>query len=183
MKKYLISIIMVAFSFALLSCGDNNPLKKDGGSPPATPPASTTPTLDDTLWVQIDPLNSATDTPKKAFLTGFMGVSLAFFHQGKGCYDISSLPNASKFTLTVGTPIPPTNYNLTYLSQCATTDTPTNKKPYTLNLHGGSTLGGATGTVGPNTTFTISADGLTMAVVDAGNHFTLTKAVPSPPLS
>ena len=177
MKKYLISIIMVAFSFALFSCGDNNPLKKDGGSPPVIPP-----TLDDTLWVQIDPLNSATDTPKKAFLTGFMGVSLAFFHQGKGCYDISSLPNASKFTLTVGTPIPPTNYNLTYLSQCATTDTPTNKKPYTLNLHGGSTLAGATGTIG-TTTFTISADGLTMDVLNAGAHKTLTKAVPSPPLS
>ena len=183
MKKYLISIIMIAFSFTLLSCGGLFPVKKGVGSPPATPPASTTPTLDDTLWVQIDTGNPAADTPREAFLTGWMSVEIAFFHQGKACYDTSSLPSASKFTLTVGTPIPPANYNLTYLSQCGAIDRPTDKVPYTLNLHGGSTLGGATGTIRTFTTFTISADGLTMTLFDAGNHYTFTKAVPSPPLS
>ena len=183
MKKYLISIIMVAFSFALLSCGDNNPLKKDGGSPPITPPASTTATLDDTLWVQINPTNPAIDTPREAFLTGWMSIDIAFFHQGKACYDVSTLSNASLFTPVFGNPIPSANYNLTYLSQCGAIDRPTFKKPYTLNLHGGSTLGGATGTINGTTTFTISADGLTMDVFNHGSHNILTKAVPSPPLS
>ena len=183
MKKYLISIIMVAFSIALLSCGGLNPVKKDGGSPPATPPASTTATLDDTLWVQINPTNPAIDTPREAFLIGWMGNFLTFFHQGKACKSSSGLLGSSQFAPSFGNPIPPANYTLTFLSQCGPTDTPADKAPYTLDLHGGSTLGGATGTIGTNTTFTISADGLTMDVLSAGNHFILTKAVPSPPLS
>ena len=180
MKKYLISIIMVAFSFALLSCGGLNPLKKDGGSPPATPP-----TLDDTLWVQINPLNPAVDTPKKAFLTGSMSGSLAFFHQGKACSNPSQPIAPAEFAPVYLSPIPPAKYTLTHLRQCGSTDTPAFKKPYTLDLHGGSTLGGATGTIGTIETFTISADGLTMDITVLGTsaHHILTKAVPSPPLS
>ena len=183
MKKYLISIIMVAFSFALLSCGDLNPVKKDGGSPPATPPV-TPPTLEDTLWVQILPLDATADTPQEAFLTGAMSLALAFSHQGKGCQPGgTAITKALDFAPGPGIPIPPANYNLTFLNQCGVTDTPANKVPYTLNSHGRSTLGGATGTIGTDLTFTISADGLTMDILNAGTHYILTKAVPSPPLS
>ena len=179
MKKYFISIIMVAFSFALFSCGDNNPLKKDGGSPPVTPP-----TLDDTLWVNIIPGDTLYGTPKKAFLSGAMSFTVAFFHQGKGCQTGGTgVSKAIDFAPGPSTPIPPANYTLTFLSQCGKTDTPANKVPYTLNSHGGSTLGGATGTIGTDLTFTISADGLTMDVLNHGTHYALTKAVPSPPLS
>ena len=178
MKKYLIPIIMVAFSFALFSCGGLNPVKKDGGSSPVTPP-----TLDDTLWVHVDASNPLYDTPKKVFLTGSLVFSLTFFHQGKGCQLSGSILTAADFSPSYGAAIPPTKYTLTHLSQCGATDRPANKEPYTLNSHGRSTLGGATGTIGTTSTFTISADGLTMDVLNHGTHYALTKAVPSPPLS
>ena len=181
MKKYLISIIMVAFSFALLSCGGLNPVKKDGGSPPATP---TGPSLEGTLWAEVITSIPVLDTPKKAALSTSMGNEVIVFANGKSCLNPGGEPLASSnYGNPPGTAIPSSKYTISFFKQCGDVETPTKRVSYTLDLHGGSTLAGATGTIGTNTTFTISADGLTMDVLNAGTHFILTKAVPSPPLS
>ena len=176
MKKYLISIIMVAFSFALFSCGGLNPVKKDGGS--------TTPTLEGTLWAKILTSYPPLNTPKKAALSTSMGNEVIVFADGKSCLDAGGEPLASSnYGNPPGTPMPSSKYTISFFKQCGDVETPTKRVSYTLDLHGGSTLAGATGTIGTNTTFTISADGLTMDVLNHGNHYILVKAVPSPPLS